>query len=168
MFPFFMSFASITFQNKTANTADRSCSPQDARRVQLPAAYSILAQMSFPTHKKSSQPYVLYSRCLFRFFFDPLRYRVHRILSLEELLEQCVLAVELNGEDLCKIKAQYSEKRLRINDHTVIKYIHIKITAGNAHKLLCLVCRRKFYFFCFIIALKLFLLKPTDVKYLIP
>ena len=72
MFPFFMSFASITFQNKTVNTADRSCSPQDARRVQLPAAYSILAQMSFPTHKKSSQPYVLYSRCLF--VFSSIRY----------------------------------------------------------------------------------------------
>ena len=95
-------------------------------------------------------PYSSYSRCLSLSLYIFLRYCVHRILSLKKSFERRILAVIFNGEDLCQIKAQYSEKRLRINDHTVIKYIHIKITAaGNAHKLLCLFCRRKFYFFLF-------------------
>ena len=45
---------------------------------------------------------------------------------------------------------QYSEKRLRVDDHTVIKYIYIKIAAAcDADKLLRLVCGHKFYFFLF-------------------
>ena len=75
---------------------------------------------------------------------------MHRILSLKKLLKQCVLAVKLNGEDLCQIKAQHSEKGLRINDHAVIKHIYIKITAAcNPDELLCLVCGYKFYFLLF-------------------
>ena len=120
----------------------------EAFRAIFPCCRNFHALCRPPDAKR--QPAVLFiqplplslSLCIF------LRYRVHRILSLKKSFERRILAVIFNGEDLCQIKAQYSEKRLRVDDHTVIKYIYIKIAAAcDADKLLRLVCGHKFLLF---------------------